>query len=78
MKNKKNYNIYKKWCDKYFFIKHKNQTRGIGGIFFDYLYKDWEQNFKFIRETWNFFFEYYLKSILKKKLIQIGQLKTKI
>tara|TARA_Y100001970_G_scaffold288036_1_gene414183 strand:- start:5790 stop:6641 length:852 start_codon:yes stop_codon:yes gene_type:complete len=48
--NKKNYNDYKKWCDKYFYIKHKSEIRGIGGIFFDYLYKDWEKNFKFIRE----------------------------
>ena len=49
-KNKKNYKNYKKWCDEYFFIKHKNQPRGIGGIFFDYLYEDWEKNFKFIVE----------------------------
>ena len=32
--NKKNYNNYKKWCDKYFYIKHKKEQRGIGGIFF--------------------------------------------
>ena len=50
IKNKKNYNNYKKWCDKYFFIKHREEPRGIGGIFFDYLYNDWDQNFKFIRE----------------------------
>ena len=49
-KNKKNYNIYKKWCDKYFYIKHRKEPRGIGGIFFDYLYKDWNKNFKFVRE----------------------------
>tara|TARA_Y100001970_G_scaffold285544_1_gene405611 strand:+ start:1418 stop:2269 length:852 start_codon:yes stop_codon:yes gene_type:complete len=65
--NKKNYNNYKKWCDKYFFIKHKNQTRGIGGIFYDYLYKDWEQNFKFIRETGISFLNI-SKSILNKKI----------
>ena len=49
-KNNKNYKHYKRWCDEYFFIKHRNEPRGIGGIFFDYLYKDWEANFKFIRE----------------------------
>ena len=48
--NKKNYYKYKKWCDKYFYIKHKNEIRGIGGIFFDYFYKNWEENFKFTRE----------------------------
>ena len=50
IKNKKSYNNYIKWCDKYFFIKHREEPRGIGGIFFDYLYNDWDQNFKFIRE----------------------------
>ena len=49
-KNKKSYNIYKKWCDQYFYIKHREEPRGIGGIFFDYLYKDWNKNFKFVRE----------------------------
>ncbi len=49
-KNKKSYNVYKKWFDEYFYIKHRKEPRGIGGIFFDYLYKDWNKNFKFIRE----------------------------
>ncbi len=49
--NNKDYKLYKKWCDNYFFLKHRNETRGIGGIFFDYLYNDWDNNFKFIREV---------------------------
>ena len=48
--NSKSYNNYKKWCDKYFYIDHRKERRGIGGIFFDYLYGDWEKNFKFVRE----------------------------
>ena len=65
--NKKNYTKYKNWCDKYFYIKHKNKARGIGGIFFDYLYKDWEKNFKFTRET-GILFLTISKSIIDKKI----------
>ena len=48
--NKKNYKSYRKWCDKYFYIAHRKEVRGIGGVFFDYLFKDWKQNFKFTRD----------------------------
>ena len=48
--NKKNYKNYKKWCDKYFYLEHRKEARGIGGIFFDYLYEDWKKDFKFVRE----------------------------
>ena len=50
LQNKKNYKKYKKWCDKYFYLPHRKETRGIGGIFFDYETKDWIKNFKFVRE----------------------------
>ena len=49
-KNKKNYKSYKKWCDKYFYINHRKEPRGIGGIFFDYQYNNWVKNFKFIKD----------------------------
>ena len=45
------YEKYKKWCDDYFFLKHRNEPRGIGGIFYDYLEADWEATFAFTQEV---------------------------
>ena len=64
--NKKNYKKYKKWCDEYFFLPHRGETRGIGGIFFDYETQDWIKNFKFVRELGLSFINI-SKKIIKRK-----------
>ena len=62
------YPKYKKWCDEYFFLKHRNEPRGIGGIFFDYLNNDdFENDFHFIQDVGSFFHEYVDQIITKNK-----------
>tara|TARA_Y100001970_G_scaffold293743_1_gene442799 strand:- start:4502 stop:5341 length:840 start_codon:yes stop_codon:yes gene_type:complete len=50
--NDKCYKKYSKWCDDYFFLPHRKEARGIGGIFFDQLNSgDWEKDFSFVKEV---------------------------
>ena len=66
VQNKKDYKKYKKWCDEYFYLPHRKEVRGIGGIFFDYETKDWIKNFKFVRELGLSFIDI-SKKIIKRK-----------
>ena len=65
--NKKNYSKYKKWCDNYFYLPHRKEMRGIGGVFFDYEVKKWKENFKFVRDLGIGFLEITSEIIQKKK-----------
>ncbi|MBL41967.1 MAG: oxygen-dependent coproporphyrinogen oxidase [Rhodospirillaceae bacterium] len=50
--NAKSYEKYSKWCDDYFFLPHRKEPRGVGGIFFDQLNcGNWEKDFSFVKEV---------------------------
>ncbi len=68
--NKNYYKNYKKWCDEYFYLPHRKEARGIGGIFFDYKNNNFEKDFKFVRDvgvTFQILFNKIIRKKLKKK-----------
>ena len=68
--NKNYYPKYKKWCDTYFYLPHRKEPRGIGGIFFDYKKDNFEKDFKFVRDlgvTFQFIFQKIINKKIKKK-----------
>jgi coproporphyrinogen III oxidase len=62
------YEKYKKWCDDYFFLKHRNEARGIGGLFFDDLNQpDFETAFAFMQSVGDHYLPAYLPIVEKRK-----------
>ncbi len=64
------YKKYKKWCDEYFYLPHRKEPRGIGGIFFDYKKNNFEKDFDFVRDvgvTFQLIFNKIIEKKVKKK-----------
>jgi len=63
------YPKYKKWCDEYFFLPHRGEPRGVGGIFFDYLQNDLKKDFAFVKDVGEAFLTIYPKIVKKRKAL---------
>lgn len=61
------YQRLKTWCDDYFFLPHRSEPRGVGGIFFDYLEGDLEQTFAFVRDAGDAFLPAYLPIVERRR-----------
>jgi coproporphyrinogen III oxidase len=68
------YGRYKKWCDEYFFLKHRNETRGVGGLFFDDL-NEWgfDRCFEFTQTVGDQFLPAYLPIVDARKNHPFGE-----
>jgi coproporphyrinogen III oxidase len=68
------YARHKEWCDRYFFLKHRNETRGVGGLFFDDL-NEWgfERSFAYQRSVGDHFLDAYLPIVARRKDIPYGE-----
>ncbi|TAN49443.1 MAG: oxygen-dependent coproporphyrinogen oxidase [Methylococcaceae bacterium] len=68
------YPRFKQWCDEYFFLKHRNETRGVGGLFFDDLNEwDFERCFAFQRSVGDHYIPAYLPIVQKRKDTPYGE-----
>lgn len=68
------YPEYKKWCDDYFYLKHRNETRGVGGLFFDDLnHWGFDKSFEFMRSVGSSYIDAYLPIIEKRKAMPFGE-----
>ena len=68
------YPRYKKWCDDYFYLKHRDEPRGIGGLFFDDLNEGgFDRCFGFMRSVGDHYLKAYLPIVQKRRHTDFGQ-----
>lgn len=68
------YPRFKRWCDEYFYLRHRNEARGVGGLFFDDL-NEWgfDQSFAFIRSVGDSFLEAYCPIVRRRRSRDFGE-----
>ena len=68
------YPRYKKWCDDYFYIKHRNEARGIGGLFYDDVNSpDFDTCFRFTQAVGDGFLDAYMPIVARRKALSWGE-----
>ena len=68
------YKDYKTWCDRYFYLKHRDETRGVGGLFFDDLnHWGFEKSFAFTQAVGDHFLQAYLPIVANRKAMEYGE-----
>jgi coproporphyrinogen III oxidase len=68
------YPRFKRWCDEYFFLRHRNEPRGIGGLFFDDLHEwGFDRTFAFLRSVGDHFLPAYLPIVRRRKDTAYGE-----
>lgn len=68
------YPRYKRWCDEYFFLKHRNETRGVGGIFFDDLNEPgFDASFALMRSVGDAFLHAYMPIVQRRRDLPYGE-----
>jgi len=68
------YEKYKDWCDRYFFLPHRNETRGVGGLFFDDLNEGgFDRSFGLLRSVGDHFLSAYLPILERRKDLPFGE-----
>ena len=72
------YPKYKEWCDEYFYLKHRDETRGVGGLFYDDLNEstfgwDFAQCFDFMQSFGNHFIKAYRPIVARRKEMEYGE-----
>ncbi len=67
------YAAHKRWCDDYFLLKHRNETRGVGGLFFDDLHTDFDKDFAYMQTVGDGFLDAYLPIVEQRKDAPYGE-----